>query len=435
MQRTQYQNRGFTLIELLISMSLILLLLFLTNILFQGANRVVTTGIQSSKVLAAARTINEQITEDANLMQGPDATEGGYIVIIQRPVASVAMLDPENLSETTQNLRSDQLVFIRSAANLASMTPEDGDIYRSSLMGQAGDFAKIYYGHAQRLQPDGTPLGASASHQLGGSSSGLDRIGSNWILARQPMLFSPSGLNTASDVHAENAYRASAVLNSGYSSPTTNRGITDVTAQSYGPVTQAGPTPPASFLHGLINGGGNTDPAFYYNTSYYDFSAPLYVNPSPDPNSTNFSSWAIAQTHPILTQGCSDFIVDFAADLNGNGLVDTHRPDGTDVDGAIRWYDWQDAPVWTAQTTANSRADVDQPYVNLSSNVKVFVFRADDTEAYDETAGGTQAHSYWPYMIRIRYRLHDTRGRLTSSSGGNPISGRWFERIIDVPRP
>jgi prepilin-type N-terminal cleavage/methylation domain-containing protein len=47
------------------------------------------------------------------------------------------------------------------------------------------------------------------------------------------------------------------------------------------------------------------------------------------------------------------------------------------------------------------------------------------------------AARWWPYMIRIRYRLHDFDG---SFRGPNPHtgeieSGRWFEQIIEVPRP
>lgn len=44
---------------------------------------------------------------------------------------------------------------------------------------------------------------------------------------------------------------------------------------------------------------------------------------------------------------------------------------------------------------------------------------------------------YWPYLLRIRYRLMDGSGRFRSVDPvtGEPIVGRWFEQIIPVPRP
>ena len=44
-------------------------------------------------------------------------------------------------------------------------------------------------------------------------------------------------------------------------------------------------------------------------------------------------------------------------------------------------------------------------------------------------------NSTWPYLIRIRYRLHDSRGSLQSNLNGNTVLGKWFEQIIKVNRP
>ncbi|MCG8508996.1 MAG: hypothetical protein MI741_07180, partial [Rhodospirillales bacterium] len=56
--------------------------------------------------------------------------------------------------------------------------------------------------------------------------------------------------------------------------------------------------------------------------------------------------------------------------------------------------------------------------------------------------------SFWPYLIRVRYRIHDTRGEI-GSGGENTgtgvtvenvrtkwvTTGMWFEHILPVNRP
>ena len=45
--------------------------------------------------------------------------------------------------------------------------------------------------------------------------------------------------------------------------------------------------------------------------------------------------------------------------------------------------------------------------------------------------------SFWPYALRIRYRLHDANGSFSdiNDNTGQPISGRWFEQIVPIRRP
>lgn len=457
------RQHGFTIVELLVTMSILGLMLFLVNQLFNDTSRAVTTSVQVSKAVAASRSINEQLTIDADAMIGPDSdpnNEGGYIVIIQQRLPAVAMLNPQTLAENNVDvpLRTDQILFIRDAEGLRSMTPSGTDRYGTSIIGQAGDRAKVWLGHVQRTNPDGTDPGTAAAFQLGGASSGFDRIGSDFILGRQAMLFNPASL-VAGNTYADTAFYNSAVQNSAAPTPRqAYRGLTDVTVQDYSnlifQVTDL--TPPRTVADHT---------AAYLNTAYSDSARRLSVNPAPDADDTDFASWAIAQSHAILAPGCSEVVIDFAADLNGNGRIDRAFGGGTDDAGAIWWYDgikqlsMGDATnngTWEAQT------GIVPPQVTDSTDVQRFIFRVDDATSFED-AGGTlgtagTAHSYWPYLIRIRYRLHDPRGRLTSNyadaardgldndgdggtDGSDPlndedrISGRWFERIISVPRP
>lgn len=451
------RQHGFTIIELLVTMTILGLMLFLVNMLFNDTSRAVTTSVQVSKAVAASRSINEQLTIDEGAMIGPDSTltnEGGYIVIIQQRLPQVAMLNPQTLAENEFDvpLRTDQLLFIRDAEGLRSMTPSGANRYGTNIIGQAGDRAKVWLGHVQRTNPDGTVPGTAAAFQLGGASARLDRIGSDFILGRQAMLFNPASLDTTTpggDTYANNALYTSAVENLGTGAPgnQTWNGLTDVTAQDY-----------SNLLFNLADistAANHTNN--YLSTAYPNAANRLRVNPSPSADDTGFASWAIAQGHPIFAPGCSEVIIEFAADLNGNGRIDREFGGGTDNAGAIWWYDGIDQSfmgdagnngTWEQQT------GLIQPQVTDNANVQQFIFRVDDDRAYDRDAGGTQAHSYWPYLIRIRYRLHDTRGRLTSNyadalrdgidndgDGSNTdpdedrISGRWFERIISVPRP
>lgn len=462
------RQHGFTIVELIVTMSILGLMLFLINRLFNDTSLAVTTSVQTSKTIAANRSINEQITIDADAMIGPGqfTDDPGYIVIIQQRLNNVRMFDPQNLSEiTVPQLRSDQIVFIRDAEGMRSMTPQNANSYRSNLVGLASDRAKVWYGHTQRTLPNGQSRGTAANLQLGGANAKLDRIGSNFILGRQAMLFNPTDMSLATPAAISNnagaytravsGYYNAAVAGSGFSgTPTAFMGLSDVTTQGYGPASQ-----PNTLLNQINNAADeNARNTLYLDTAYRVAANRLHVNTAPDPDATNYAAWAIAQGHAIFAQGCSEIIIDFAADLNGNGRIDRAFGGNLDTTGAIWWYDGLRQPnlgnnatgQWTAQAT------VPQPYIDLNATTKAFVFRANDFTAYNTSAGGTQAHSYWPYLIRIRYRLHDTRGRLMSNyaepgvltdgidnDGVNgvddvdedKISGRWFERIIRVPRP
>ena len=216
--------------------------------------------------------------------------------------------------------------------------------------------------------------------------------------------------------------------------------------------------------------------------------ARLLANPTP---SNDYETWQIAQAHAVLNEGCSDFAIEFAADMYGGGPADNNvavpgggsfQPDGQiDLDqfGNIAWYGWEQLEDTADFPTRGLRVfppangyppsvDPFTPGVNASA---AFVWRHDrfDPGIYNQSSrtwdrvtsstssnlnpdNPTNAFCDWPYLIRIRYRLHDAKGQIASGAplfddqnnngsqdAGEPIidsrNGIWFEQIIPVNRP
>lgn len=479
LHRRSRQN-GFTLIELMISIGLLTILLTLISQLFGQTSEAVSTSVRSSALMAGARSVGTQMDADFKNMLGPkgdiaDPT-GGYIVIINHRIPNVAFPFSRNGAEYRQDfIRSDQIVFVRNGVGVRSMTPINADRYGSTLAAENTPTI-VRYGHAVRTNRDGTPR-TGANTNLGQDNAGLDRIATEFILGRSQLLMNPPGLDVNLHTFANNYAAQAVVSNSGYPTASVRRqfmGLTDVTASPYvGPNNGAAPS-----LRPALNQASAAQDV--RNLRYLWTSNALnrmQVNPAP--TGTNYEAWAVAQTHGILQPNCSEFIVQFAADLDGNGRVDTFG--ANDVGGAIRWYDafntnfdgtgtapqvgWQQpAPVDGTPADANYPY---QPYAapgdingGLPANAtNVFIFRDRDATARTTpvpAAGASVAEpsSNWPYMIRIRYRLHDARGKVTSNDpwaltdlidndgdgvidnpGEDQISGRWFEHIYRVPRP
>lgn len=483
------KQAGMTLIELMVAMTILVLMLSLINEVFQSTQIAVTTGTQNSKVIAATRVIGEQLDEDFNAMRRPSlSNDGGYLVILNKLVApgqsieSMPIRDPGTLAELpAQGLRLDQIVFVRDALGLRSMTPQGANTFRSSLYGE-GTQAKVVYSIAERTEQDGSKR--PSDQGLGTQNAGADRVASDFILSRHVLLFDP--LDESQDPPAPISAGLGtyvSVANAGWNAPINGStpgfpgprvafmGITDVTTQAYSGNNAAGDMGFIETIRDTLANSGdpNSVTPLYLQTAFTQER--FRVNPKPSAAATGYESWAVGQTHGILSPTCSELVVQFAADLNGNGRIDTTAPNGNDQGGEIIWYDgfgsnnpnqtnlqvagpnaWYRAPGGTGPVKP-------QPKVagGLGIYDHAYVFRFDDDAAFNPDGDPQQEYSDWPYMIRIRYRLHDTRGRLTSNNlaalndgydndgdgaadGADPqndedkIAGRWFEHIFRVRR-
>jgi len=426
-------RRGFTIIELLVAIAVASLLLFMVNFIFNDATRAVSRGIALSDIIANTRGANDQFALDAEEMIAPNATVGdpaGVLVIMNRRVTTTDYPDlvvrrGPGLDEVPPDsgyVQSDQLMFIRSGEQgsvpLNPLAPEQAGTYSND---REAPYAKVWYGHGKI-----TNSAATNADELG---EGGNRVANDWALCRQAMLLSEETMGNSVLQHndADGNPGASYLGNFGgdssvpYTDTFAYHGITDLAEQPLADLlSDLAPTDPYSL----------TTDADYRAAAYnYTYSSErLWVNPSPQYTGTSpyqYHAWQIGQMHSLFMLHCSDFIVEFAADI-ATGSGTTVAPDGeidVDGDGDIRWYShFPDNPDTNSYRAPTSWAPYDSTPAPTHAD-GVFVFRHDDDDPAD---------SNWPYLIRIRYRMHDSRGVIES---GDDQHGMWFEHVIKVNRP
>jgi len=438
MSRSQTNQPGFTIIELITAIAITLLMGFLISRLFFDTANAVSRGMAVSKMLSANRTVSEQLQADAELMHPPNISNGGVLCIIHKTYTNVDYMDPRfgglvdptapglNPSELVTSVSSDQLMFIANLSNseLQPMTPVEANSYESKST--AADRARIWYGHVLRVDADGN----AGTVDLGNASS-ADKYMTNWILGRQVLFFHDEAA-TLGTYYANGVTSGATVV--GYSSPppasTLYNALSDIVYFSYD--NAAGAVPPLSAARQFV---GSTTGNYFQDSmgrSAYRTQALelMYVRHRlrvrMTPSGFDYETDQIAQMHPALAVGVSDFIVEFAADAIDDDSPPDGIPDGapdTDTDGNIRWYGATDLPVWEAHVAATYDPSDTVSSASYPNASYMHIWRHNSPDS-------------WPYLIRIRYRMHDPNGELTdkNDSTGNVEPGKWFEQIIRVRR-
>lgn len=450
---------AFTLTELVVAMGITILLIMLAGVVFQSTGEAVSRGIQLGDTIASHRAFQQQVQADFDQQVGPvqNATflagePAGFLVITQNKVERAAAM-PEASSvrgETSvRDLRDDGLLFVRHADGLQGVSPRDKTSFAPAGpdSGLLANYALVWYGHVDRTESTGT-LVASPNMSLANTTSQAspNYVGWNWILGRQAKLLAESG---APSIHANTALHDAPV--SGYGTPgdpgypvplaVMISGLADVANQPLRTITGGGGG--TGVLEVLAATGSDAA----YRTAALNYTyVPQRLRTNPLPADTDFAAWQVAQMHPYFMPNVSDFVVEFAADTtyadtNGD-FVDDNPAVDRDASGNIRWYglarDWNvdgdttdpedtQLPTFTGNVITATGSYAYGPSVatfaaNLNAD-RAWVWRHDRPES-------------WPYLIRIRYRLHDTDGRLRSSDPltGRPVAGRWFEVIVPVNR-
>ena len=482
----------------------------------------------------------------------PDSVEsGGFLVITQKLIgdddganANNGLLDaneglliqlPGNNAgqsaggnDEIRLVRSDQLSFVRTRDNDQPVGPALANTYSSRAFPETtdrgSDAIRIWYGHGLRTNDDGTD---PTSPFLGDPNS-QDSNPLEWVLARQAIFLDNtvegSTIEMANTTPAGNYADSPAPIagvnnypTSGPAQPDANRidvvhGLTDYAYFGFDdgntPTDQhpigalvEGEQNPAATLRRVGSGTNEIMEDEYesraLNTNTFTMPAGrLRVNPAPPFNEASpensYQAWQIAQQLPIMVEGCSDFVVEFAADMYSNEATaapSAYSPDGqvdVDANGEIAWYAFGDAMspaisnppgsfVPTKGLVTFPPATGYRPVATLPggpglSVTGAFVWRHDTFDAgiYDRmnntwspqfsgsftnaTLNDTDSRFCdWPYLIRIRYRLHDARGQIASGQQvfndlngngdidpGEPTDSRngvWFEQVFRVNRP
>lgn len=458
-QRT-HSTPAFTIMELLVAITVTTLMLLLINQIFFQTSRAISQGVALSNTMGDSRTASEQFARDAQDMTGPSNLTGkGFLVIVQRIVGDWdgdGVLEPDHPDEpegvampsvtygggeTTELLRSDQLVFIkrRDTADPTldrPLTPASKNTF-SNATANSAEHIRIWYGHVLKTLPDGSAPEFPLGHE---KPPHPNRLGTDWILGRQA-LFLGYDTDDIDDIDIEDIILAEG--EAGYNSP----------VKGYGVLGSDGYPRPVYTTSNLALYMGLTDvtnrPLQYildtfeklyrdpdkYAEKAYDYTYAqyrLHANPVPkyaySPSNTSidsyeraFAAWQIAQTHPVFMNHCSDFQVSFAGDYDSDVGIDK------DVNGNIIWYDHFDAPPSEGFNKALDGPVYDTNPIDLQG---IALNHADAAFVFRHDMGGTNPTN-WPYLIRIRYRLHDARGKLQDADGQ---SGNRFEQIISVTR-
>ncbi len=438
---THSNQKAFTIVELIVAVAVTVLMLLLINTLFNDTSRAVSSGVGLSDIIGNERAIVNQINRDAARMLGPNSADpsgqGGGILIITNELISGADYLERNSKNFTRDVRADTIMWIANRTSddvltfqpIAPATTNSYDpIAPEKLDGSTGK-VRIYYGHGFRTLPNGT----------GGAASMTDNgVANKWPLVRHASFFVPRDnsadpgddphwphdLTQGGYVYSDSAAFNGALQNHSVAGATLRDGYTDLVDMQY---FANAPIPANGAMLGNIMGSGalihaqsavtvpTTDAQYNPEAVKVTFHGTnrMRVNIWPELDETDpYPPHLIAQMHPLMATNVSDFIVEFAADTDFDGNIDV------DANNNLEWYSISNPPSWTNTPTR---------WHDPGSVAGAFVFRHDYKD-------------HWPYMIRIRYRLHDQRSSIQSEDpgatelGGGTFNGKWFEHIIRVER-
>lgn len=490
MLRRRRSAGAFTLVELMVAITITVVMLGFIWVVFGKTQQVVSRGIHMSDVISESRAVSTQLQMDFTGSAGGGSAAGGivspwntasgqsgFLVIINRYATNPAPLSPDG---SPVYVRDDQICFIEQIpSDLGSndiavpLTPMNGNTYAPNPYATA-KYAKVWYGHVRKTNAQGTAVGNNVNAY-------------NWILGRQAMFLMnflnyPKLTSAGTTMHVDTPYANAPVINPISGSPPAYElptALADVVAFNNSGAPPNGPfyvvlskivgTPPLpNSDYALYNGMGAGGYVARAMDMMYVGSRRLWVNPRPDISGQGaIQPWQVAQMAPMLAQNVSDFCVDFAGDYgtNNSGSFTPGTPDGhidRDSGGSIIWYSginnvrtlpdgtpikhpavW---PVLNDTDAGNLNFNTGNTFDNAMpiydpGGGSVFVFRHDDTSATNAKPGDAN-YTHWPWLLRIRYRIHDYSGQLGSriqaidNNTGNwtskQVPGKWFSVIVPL---
>lgn len=505
--------RGFTLMELIVAVALSAMMLFLISQVFNATSQAIGRGVGVGDIVTNSKTVASQLLVDAKEMVGPHDNfgnlaaapnigdnAGGFLVIINERMLATRLDGPNN-TVITRPIRSDQLIFIRRrVAGESQISPSNTSDFAAQSDDGRARYVKVWYGHVKRTAPDGTVEMISGVPTLIGNTGSNDRDANRWILGRQALFLGEEpALPPTPDVppfpiYAEGGTRTSTVV--GYSAGDPTDGQLYLGGTDYAYVSFDNPLHTFGSLVGNSAGAvlqASTGAAYgptAINSFGYAGVNRLRVNPQPDRTVNDLEAWQIAQMHPYLMEYVSDFAIEWAGDVDLNGGIDKlTAADAVATDaagntydltqGSIKWYTTErfanygagfnpSMPAAFPVPTTITPAYAPREDPNTTDEFGAFVWRHDDEAMADgfgkhtgdpiATPGDNQQPSFWPYLIRVRWKMHDPRGQIQSGAAHpwptddidndadgvvdedllddrEVDSGMWFEQVIQVRRP
>ncbi len=437
-------------------------------------------------------------------MVGPAGRKGveprGFLAIVQRVVQAPLTFE-DGIRGETRFIRSDQLMFVYDQnSDLDAGNKRLPALAPSSQYSFAGDqrdsenaeYVRMWYGHVLQLRDTDNPCDLSNSDyqelELGNTAgpNNPNILAQDWILGRHALFLTDSNKNPAPPyfpygpyVGSENFHPiAAAPVSQANNSPRLADGVADVANIT---------------LDELINGtaayptaGLDARPSLaVYQSSVLSMmftQLPLMTASKPRDykNGGHMNAWDYSPSHTYFMGGVSDFIVEFAGDLTqgwftGVPTVANTGADGEldrDADGRIKWYaapitgftNWNSAGPDAAfnedrprtYPTPSSGTDPDEYAPLVPQTITNGMFSPRQNSSTSAQAAFVWTHkptgspaiagdfTQWPWMLRIRYRLHDRRGdfegrQLTEDPNTwlqltepQTEPGVWYETILPV---
>jgi len=326
--------KGMTLVELLVALTLALAMAGLAYDLFTNTQSATRSGIDRSTIMQEAYVAEARLRSDFASMVGPsslaDSAAGAILIIPAMRTGTLPVPGKQGEQMLTQ-LRSDQLVIFYDAQHGGLIRDAGGGMPLKSLTrtGVKSAQAKIWLGHVRRAS--------------GESTSALD-----WVVGRQatllvddPSLPAPTGLELAPGLPASDPRSGLSPLN---------------TVSQMSDVVPYGETRIANWMRAAGRTDADMVNAFAVlpnSTSNYTNQPTVVTQPLSD---GVFDASDLFSSHRIFMSHRSEFIVQYSADLDCNGLIDTtgatpYALNQSTFTGTIAWYP-KDADVFDGVASA-----------------------------------------------------------------------------------
>ncbi|WP_432800267.1 PulJ/GspJ family protein [Poriferisphaera sp. WC338] len=405
------------------------------------------------------------------------ANNGGFLIIINKQQnAPLTFADAED--GTTTPIRSDQLLFFASNkvadSKLPALAPANDNTYEGSMHNaESSDIVRIWYGHVPQTHEDGSFN--PATDNLGTITSGNpNTVASEWIFGRQVLHLADPSKTPVGRRTRKTQILGGAVTNPGILATSPVLGDADVSGKLLhdGVIDVAEATmadvvgTSNSYIDSIVTGNMSSSPDDYADKLLQPGTSFMFNHErlitTTNPFETTLRTVDLAPSHNFFMGGVSDFVIEWAGDLytagtnpstataiNSDGMIDrldngqviwySHIPNNPIQDAAN--YDPNQPLVYRPATEFGPGREYTPYYTgaNLGPYADAAFVFANATSGYYEN-GTDKAH--WPWMIRIRYRLHDRggdyKGRTIYQQNGTPETdpevGQWFETVFFVNR-